>query len=428
MGGRTRASWSGPERLRWIGAGAALLALGAAVAVADDAEAPEAVALDYYWGAGCPLCERHEVVLAELTARYPALEVRRHEVVRDAANRQRLRELLDAHGVALAGIPVTVLGEQLWVGHSERIVEEIRAAVAGSFTPRPDADAPEPTRPSVAIPLLGDVDVGARSLLGATLLIAFADGFNPCSLWVLTVLLAMIVRTGSRRRVAAVGLVFLTVTATVYGMFILGVFTALAYLEQLPWIYWAVATLAFVFGAVNIKDYFAYKWGISFTIPERFKPTIKRQTGKLRSTRRSLAGTLALTALMALGVSLVELPCTAGFPVVWSALLSTHAVAGAEFGALLAAYLLVYLSVEIVILTAVIVTLRLGRFEEREGRVLKLVGGAIMLALAGVLVVDPSIMASLGGSFATVGGAVLVALLVMVVERLVRGRGKGEEA
>jgi cytochrome c biogenesis protein CcdA len=405
-----------------FGVAIALLAMDGAPAAAEDPRTGGADALDYYWGEGCPACERHAAFLASLVERYPELEIRRYEVRRDATHRERLRRILEEREVAGAGIPVTVFGDQLWVGHSDQVMAEITAAVSRRLTPRRAPEHPPPEPGGITVPLLGEVDVGARSLLGATLLIAFADGFNPCSLWVLTVLLAMIVRTGSRRRVAAVGITFLSVTALVYGLFVLGVFTVLAYLEHLGWLYWLVALLALVFGVVNIKDYFAYKWGISFTIPDRFKPGIMRQSGKLRSTQRSLAATLALTALMALGVALVELPCTAGFPVVWSALLSAHGVAGAGFGALLGVYLLVYLAIELVILTVVLVTLRLGRFEEREGRILKLVGGMIMVALAGVLVIEPDIMGSLGGSLTVVGGAVAAAFVVMAVDRAARAR------
>lgn len=51
---------------------------------------------------------------------------------------------------------------------------------------------------------LGVVDVAGMPLITATVMIAFVDGFNPCSIWVLTVLLAMILGSRSRMHVAAV--------------------------------------------------------------------------------------------------------------------------------------------------------------------------------------------------------------------------------
>jgi len=428
MRGRTGRTVSGRRRAAILGGALftllVALPLGTSGAAAEPPPAADgpALVLDYYWAIGCHHCDSHGVMLDALSARYADLEVRRYEVRRDAAHRERLRGVLEQHGVTQAGVPVTVIEDRLWVGHNERVVDEIERVVAARLDPLAEP-APEAKGDGfISLPLFGDVDVNTHSLLGATLLIAFADGFNPCSLWVLTVLLAMIVRTGSRRRIAAVGLTFLGVTAAVYGLFIVGLFTVLGYLEMATWVHLLVALLAFAFGAVNVKDYFAYKWGLSFTIPDRFKPAIMRRSGKLRSTRRSLAAVLGMTALMALGVSLVELPCTAGFPVVWTALLQANEVTGGGFALLLAAYLLVYLGVEIAILVVVLVTMRLGRFEETHGRALKLIGGMIMLALAGILVIDPAVMSDIVGSFIVVGSAVAAAFLIMAVDRLVRAR------
>ena len=85
-------------------------------------------------------------------------------------------------------------------------------------TPRQPAAGPRPAADR-------SVDLATQSLALSTALIAFVDGFNPCSLWVLSVLLALTLHTGSRKKVFIIGLVFLTVTALVYALFIAGLFT-----------------------------------------------------------------------------------------------------------------------------------------------------------------------------------------------------------
>src|SRR5690554_6461270 len=117
-------------------------------------------------------------------------------------------------------------------------------------------------------------------------------------------------------------------------------------------------------------------------------------------------------------LSQVELPCTAGFPVVWSSLLAESGVEGSTFAGLLAAYLLVYLLDEILVLAVAIVTLRMSRMQETHGRTLKLVGGMVMLALGIVMLVAPGMMESLGGSLLVIGLALAGALGVMAVSRL----------
>ena len=91
-------------------------------------------------------------------------------------------------------MPTTIIGERVWVGFSNTVAREITEVVAALFAGQP---APEPTDQRVIdVPFIGEVDVGGKSLVASTVLIAFVDGVNPCSLWVLSVLLALVLQCG----------------------------------------------------------------------------------------------------------------------------------------------------------------------------------------------------------------------------------------
>jgi hypothetical protein len=422
------------------------------------ARAAPSVELLYFGSDACPYCQRMQVFLDDLEARYgDDLDIQRFEVSGDLAARDRWVREMTARGQEASGVPTAILGDRVWVGFSDEVAVSVDAAVAAAVAAAADADQPataEPPRtaddpaaaedqraaddPDVAddpdaaddpgaeaagaevvrIPLFGDIDVGARSALGATVAIAFVDGFNPCSLWVLSVLLAMVLNAGaSRGRVALVGGTFLTVTGLIYGAFIAGVFTVLGFIEHLNAIQIAVGVVALVVGAVNVKDYVAYKRGISFTIPDRFKPRIYRGGRMIRDTDRPLAAVLGTTVAMAAGIAVVELPCTAGFPVIWSGILRTQGVEGAAFAGLLGVYLLIYVLDELLLFAAVVVTLRIGRFEERHGRLLKLLAGAVMISLGVVLLVAPQLMEDMLAATLVVGGSVVLAIVIDLVVR-----------
>ncbi len=368
----------------------------------------------YFWRDHCPFCREAAAWLDRLEAERPTLEVRRIEVVQDPTGRARFLAMMTERGETPRAVPTFILGDTVWVGFSPAIAETLEARLAAEGVTTGEAEA---SRWGLDLGPLGRIDLAGESMLFATLLIAFVDGFNPCSIWVLSVLLAMILGSGSRARTAAVGGTFLLVTASLYGLFITGLFAALSVARHLAGIQLVVALFAMVFGAVNIKDYFALHRGISFSIPERFKPRIYRGSREVRR-ERPLPMTLLVTVVLAGGVALVELPCTAGFPVVWSSLLAEAGVEGAAFAGLLAVYLLVYLIIEIAILTVAIVTLNISRMQESHGRTLKLVGGMVMLALGIVMLMAPALMESLTGSLAVIGAALAGALMVMVVDRL----------
>ena len=172
-------------------------------------------------------------------------------------------------------------------------------------------------------------------------------------------LLAITLHTGSRKKVLIIGLIFLTVTAGVYALFIAGLFTIFTVVNFVGWIQLVVALVALFFALVNIKDYFWYKEGISFTISDSKKPGIYQRMRKLVDASQTFWGLAGATVVLAAGVSLVEFSCTAGFPVLWTNLLVSQNVTALTFILLLLLYLFIYQLDEMVIFFTAVYTLEI---------------------------------------------------------------------
>jgi cytochrome c biogenesis protein CcdA len=386
----------------------------------------------------CPHCTDAKVYLGKLQRRQPDLRIWVRELTEDRQAGGDLQDIARMAGVPNPGVPAWVLGGQVFmVGFGsaattgreiERVLGQLglppAPVAAAAVEPEPEAEAEEPRlrlagseAAALSLPFFGDVDAASMSLPALTGLIAFVDGFNPCSLWVLTFLLGIVIYSGSRKKILLIGVTFLLVTASAYGLFIVGMFGTLRYLAYLSWITLVVAGMALIFAVVNIKDYFWFKQGVSFTISDKHKPKLFQRTRNLMHPGRSVPALLVGTVVLALGITLVELPCTAGFPMVWTGIITAQGVTPAYFAALLALYLVVYLSIELVIFGSVVVSMKRSRFEEKHGRILKLIGGMIMLALAITLAVAPDTMHSLGGTLAVFGGAIGASVLILWLHR-----------
>lgn len=410
-----------------------LSSLIGAVKVNAQAPAPgDPFVVYFFWGDGCPHCAEAEPFLAELVEKYPQIELRKYEVWYDEANQELFKKMGDAYGFEPKYVPTIFVGERNWQGYSASISREIRETVEGCLqggcgdpgqgiisegVSRPRPSQIDPSTGSIDLPLIGTVNLSSQSAVLNTLLIAFVDGFNPCSVWVLSMLLALTLHTGSRRKVTIIGLVFLTVTALVYALFIAGLFTVFTVTSFMGWIQVVVAVLALVFALVNIKDYFWYKEGISFTISDKEKPGIFARIRRIMDSSQSLWGLVGATIIMAGGVSLVEFSCTAGFPVLWTNMLAAQNASPAVFVPLLALYMLIYQLDELVIFFIAVFTLKSSRLEEKQGRILKLVGGTLMLALAIVMLVKPSLMDNLSSSVLIFGAAFVLAGFVLLLHR-----------
>ncbi len=401
--------------------------------------AEEKVVIYFFWGDGCPHCANEKPFLESLAKNNPKIEVRAFEVWNSQPNQEKFIKMAKLYGFEPQAVPTTFVGERYWVGYNDTIRREIESAVnaclvkscpdrglglivpaSGSPVAAPDPAPVVPVDPSartIDVPFLGTINLENQSLLVSTLLISFVDGVNPCSIWVLSMLMALTVHTGSRRKIFIVGLVFLTITAAVYAIFIVGLFSLFTVVSFVGWVQVVVALIALGFGLINIKDYFWYKEGVSLTISDKAKPGLFEKMRRVVAASNSLPALVGATVLLAGGVSLVEFSCTAGFPVLWTNLLTSQKVEPMTFGLLLLVYMLIYQLDELVIFFTVVFTLRASRLEEKHGRILKLIGGTLMVALAAVMVINPALMNSLTNSLLVFGGALAAALLILLLHR-----------
>ena len=400
-------------------AAVALLALAApGSAVGRPAAEPPPVELILFWGDGCPHCAAEKQFLAELGSEYPDLVMRLYEVWNNAANRQLFAQTAAAAGVEARAVPTTFVGDHVWVGFTDAIGEEIRAVVAAALEGR---DIEPEHSLVVDVPFVGEVDLGGRSLVVSTVVIGFVDGVNPCSLWVLSILLALVLHSGSRRRVAAVGGVFLLVTSTMYGLYMVGAYSALSYVGYLPWIRVSVAAVAGVLGVLQLKEALGVSAGPSLGLSPKAKPGMYQRMRKLSDADRPLPGLLAATAGLAVGVSLLETPCTVGLPILWTNLLAENDVPFAGAAVLFLIYLVVFLLDELIVFLGVVTTMRALKVQEHHGRALKLVSGVVMVTLAVVMIARPEAMETVGGAVVVFAIAATLAATGVALQRATPG-------
>jgi hypothetical protein len=147
-----------------------------------------------------------------------------------------------------------------------------------------------------------------------------------------------------------------------------------------------IAAIAILAGAINLKDFWAYGWGVSLSIPEAAKPGIyARARGILQAEnlRGAMIGAVALAVL----VQIVEFLCTSGFPALYTRILTLRQLSGFSYYGYLLLYNAAYMLDDLIVLAIGIITLSQRRLQEKEGRWLKLISGVVMVGLGIYLII-----------------------------------------
>jgi hypothetical protein len=424
---------------------------GRAAAAADPATLVAAIEdclqIEVFTRQGCARCTRAKEWLPGLAPRYPGWRLVIRDLSADAAARGRLTALVKAHRTTAASVPVIHLCGRLVIGFDAvettgRRIEDLlttwsrdcpddadtslrtgsnfavrtvahqaepAADPAGddlpiappADLPLPDAHTPAahadlPTQPTdddgIDLPWLGRLDRRAVGMPLFTIAVGLVDGFNPCAMWVLIFLLSILVNLRDRVRMVAIAGTFVLVSGLAYLAFMaawLNVFLLIGYLRPVQVL---LGIVAITVGTIHVKDFFAFKQGVSLSIPESAKPGIYQRVRGIVSAENlpaALAGAFTLAVL----VNIVELLCTAGLPALYTNILMQQGYSAAGRYGYLLLYVLAYMFDDALMVGIVVATLSRRRLQETEGRWLKLISGLVILALGLVMIVRPEWLA-----------------------------------
>jgi hypothetical protein len=185
-----------------------------------------------------------------------------------------------------------------------------------------------------------------------------------------------------------IGTTFVVISALVYFMFMAAWLNLFMMLGAIPVITVIAGAIAIAIGLINTKDYFLFKQGPSLSLPEAARPALFRRMRELLKADRIPAMLLG-TAALAVAANSYELLCTAGFPMVYTRMLTLSELGAIEYYAYLLLYNLVYVLPLLAIVLVFSFTLGTRKLSERQGRFLKLLSGLMMFGLGLMLLFAP---------------------------------------
>jgi glutaredoxin-related protein len=377
-------------------------------------EAAPRVHLYFFWSQKCPHCLEARPELEALARSQPWIVLHSLELTKSQANVERYIAMAAELGQQAQSVPAMFFCRQMQVGWQTgglsrtMLLEQMnqcRSQVASGGTIGPDKSVSSQADTTMFLPLIGSFDARSHSLPVMTVLIAGMDAFNPCAFFVLLFLLSLLVHQQDRRRMALIGGVFVLFSGLMYFAFMAAWLGLFRIMGSLPWVTGAAGALAVLIGAVNTKDFFAFKAGVSLSIPESRKADIFRR-GRAILAAGNLPAMLAATVLLAIAANFYELLCTAGFPMVYTRLLTMQVSDSTQHLLYLALYNVIYVLPMLLIVFAFVRTLGARKLSEREGRLLKLLSGLMMLELGLLLLAAPEWLNNMAATL----GLVLVAI------------------
>ncbi len=344
--------------------------------------------LEIFSRTGCPHCADAYIYLEKLKAEYPQIVIVARDIHSDPENMQRFVEFNHRFKIDQPGVPSFLICDHYLTGFDD-------AETSGAIIKQMLGLATKPktisTTNEIDMPLFGKVSVEKLGLPIFTMAIGLVDGFNPCAMWVLLILLSILVNLRDRKRILIIAGTFVFISGAVYFVFMaawLNIFLIIGFSRVLQII---IGLTALLIGTVHIKDYFAFKKGLSLSISDSAKPSLYSRIRDVIYTENIIATFIAII-VMAVLVNLVELLCTAGLPAIYTQILTLQQLSTSQYYLYLLLYNIAYMFDDVLMVGLVVFTMSKQRLEEEQGRWLKLLSGSIIFILGALLILKPSLL------------------------------------
>jgi len=343
----------------------------------------------------CSHCKDEIRFLDSLNTKYPGLSVIELEVS-NSNNRKLLEQVTNKLNIAISNIPFLVIGDEYIQGFLDDnttgiLIEEM---VVNALNSQPmdivneidfyhdlinGANETQSAlqKQIITVPLVGTIDINAISLPALTLIVGFLDGFNPCAMWTLLFLIGLLIGTQNRKRMWILGITFIVVSGLVYFMFMAAWLSFFMLLGYSTVVKTGIGVLSV--GAGSYYFWTAYKKAPGC---ETSDSDNKRQImDKMRTVvqQHSLVLSMIGIAVLAFAVNLVELLCSAGFPAMYTGVLSRTPMPVWRYYSYLASYIFVFMLDDIIVFSIAMKTLKLVGIETKYGRFSHILGGIVMV-------------------------------------------------
>lgn len=375
------------------------------------------VDLYLFWGDGCPHCAKEKAFLSKILPNYPSVKLNTYEIYHSQVNVDLMQQAADKLNVDAGGVPFLIIGDKDFVGYADGTTDkeielQIKHCLENSCsdsvasilkstsenTENKDTEIEEQkidnsentkTEKLINLPFIGEVNAMNFSLPILTIFMGIVDGFNPCAMWVLLFLISLLLGLKSRRRMWLLGVTFIVASAFVYFLFMAAWLQLILFLGFIVWVRTLIGLLAVTAGGFNLKSYIKEKNDSGCKVTGSEKRQLVFAKMKAIAQQNSLWLALVGIVLLAFAVNLVELVCSAGFPAVFTQVLSLSDLASWQYYGYILLYIFFFMIDDIIIFAIAMFTLKATGISTKYGKWSKLIGGVLMLILGILLIFKP---------------------------------------
>ncbi|MHB8096932.1 MAG: thioredoxin family protein [Erysipelotrichaceae bacterium] len=361
------------------------------------------VNLYYFHAEGCSTCALETVYLEKLVEEEPNLVLHQYEIAFDQENQKLSKDVGELLNQPINSTPTLIIGREIIVGFKEGSTEktiedaiqfvrdnnvrDVVGEMLGIVEPGQGVDVINENS-KVSLPFFGEVDAKSISLPLLAIVLGGIDGFNPCAMWVLLLLISMLFHLEEQWKKWFLGGLFLLTTGVMYFFFMLSWLNITILFGTLIYIRWLIGGMSIGGGIFNIHRFTQMEPGCE-VVDESKRLKIRDRLKAIYSQPVFALAAVGIVVL-AVSVNLVELICSAGLPVLFTQILTLNDLSQTQYIQYLLLYLAMFMLDDIIVFVIAMKTAELTGISTKYARNAHLIGGILMILLGLLMILKPA--------------------------------------
>ena len=356
------------------------------------------VSVNFFYLPTCPHCAEQKPIISELASEMSGVSFVMHDASTPEGS-QLFYKFASEAGMDLSrlAVPTTFVGKKPLVGsHSkEQIKQEILYCQNNCVGEQ--ASETQAQQKAVSgvkefeLPFVGRTDLTALSLPALAIILGLIDGFNPCAMWVLVYLIALLINVNDKKKFWIIIGSFVLASGALYFLFMTAWLNAFLLLGYVKIVSILIGLIALGGGILSLKEYFTTKGTLTCKVgDEESHEKISEKIQKIISSPLS-AGIIISIIALAFVVNSVEFVCSSAIPAVFTQVLAISNLGTLERYAYILLYDFFFMLDDLIVFGVAGLAVSSG-IGEKYAKYCKAIGGIIMIVLGAMLLFAPHLL------------------------------------
>jgi cytochrome c biogenesis protein CcdA/glutaredoxin len=353
-------------------------------------EENESVQITLYHASFCSYCKKEiQWLEKEFLPENPDVELKKIMIDGSEENYQIFVNQMNELNESSETVPVLIVGEEKVVrGFNENTKKQITDLVEAE---RNSQQAVAEEELIFELPLIGEINAKKMSLPAMAIFLGLIDGFNPCAMWVLVFLIALLLEVQDKKRIWLIVGTFILASGVLYFLFMTAWLNVFLFIGFMGIIQLIIGVIAIVSGAWHVKDFLKKEDPTCKVVASEEKKKITERIQELVNAE-IVPATIIGIILLAFSVNLIEFVCSAGIPAVFTKILAANNLSTIEYYGYILLYDIFYMLDDFIVFMIAAFTLQFIDVGNKYVKWAGLFGGIVLIILGILLIFFPQML------------------------------------